>query len=218
MPSSMEKTGRVSPMNKDKGNQILLIEKLGLILFFYALVFRKKFSHCYFVKPGVMFRFVMKNVRMIPIVYSIVKKLEFADLPGSYFDVEELGYQDLVDTFYEKNENNLFLKIASQFCRDSLYSLVFKKELFNRYTRERLKFFIFLHYLTSQKPDAVITVFPQDNEDFLSLLNMDSALMTCVKNPAFYRFINTLTCCIGSFISVFLFPIFLFLFRFPFYF
>jgi hypothetical protein len=93
-----------------------------------------------------------------------LKKIEYADLPGSYFEENEEGYQNGVDSIYQKNSKNAYLMTTIGFCEDPLYAISLKKEIYNRYFQKRMKTYTFIKYLSKYNPDAKITLIPVDTE------------------------------------------------------
>ncbi len=196
-------------MTKSDGHSILLIEKLSLSNLIYLLVTGKTNRDSYFVYPDTIISHLGRIPFFFNIQQKITKKIEYADLPGSYFAAEEEGYQTAVDSIFDKNADNLYIKIAMAYCGDPLYRLALKKELYNRYSQQRVKAFTILKYLSETLPEVPITFIPSDNEAIIPLLSSGFINTSCCEIPSYIKFLNHIRSGIQIALTLGLFPFYL---------
>jgi hypothetical protein len=188
---------------------ILLIEKLSLSNLIYLLVTGNANRESYFVYLDTIVSRLAKIPFFLKIQKKIIKKIEYADLPGSYFAAEEEGYQTAVDSIFDKNADNLFLRIAIKYCKDPLYRLALKKEFYNRYSQRRVKTFTILKYLSERFPDVPITFIPSDNEAIISSLSPRFITRSSFTIPPSVTILNHIRSWTKTALILCLFPVFL---------
>jgi hypothetical protein len=179
-------------------SRILLIEELSVVSFIYLLVFKKKKWIGFFIHTSNTMNYLCKISFFLNLLNGKIKKIEFADLPGAFFTAEEEGYQNAVDSLFEKNKNNIYVKTSRDFCKDPLYILALKKEFYNRYAQKRVKTFTIIKYLSEKFPNVHIVFVPLDNEEIISQLSDSFVNSSSYTIPENIMIINSLISALKS--------------------
>lgn len=194
-------------MTESDDAHILLIEELTVLSILYLLSFKKKNWTCFFIHISNRMNYVYRIPFVFKLLEKKIKKIEYADLPGAHFTAEEEGYQNAVDSIFEKNKNNIYVKASLDFCKDPLYLLALKKIFYEEYAQKRVKTFTMIKYLSEKFPNVPITFIPLDNEEIVSQLSDSIVHNSSYTIP---RTINIINSSISPIKSVF------FLVSFPF--
>jgi hypothetical protein len=150
---------------------VLLIEQLN---FFTALVFhffyKNRCESSVYINVSFLFDFFCRTMKRIHLNLDTgLTRIYFRDFPGTWYEQKEETGMHVNDALFEKYSENFFLSSVLKFCGDRKYSLAVRKELYNRYTLNRVKTFVFLKRL-SQKNDQVIFI-PVDNEEIGTIVS-----------------------------------------------
>jgi hypothetical protein len=190
-------------------SRILLIEELSVFIFIYHVLFRKKKWTGFFIHTTNTMNYLCKTPFFSKLLKEKIKKIEFADVPGAYFAAEEEGYQNAVDSLFEKNENNIYVKTCRDFCKDPLYVLALKKEFYNRYAQKRVKTFTMIKYLSEKFPNDHIVFVPLDNEEIVSQLSDSFVNCSSYSIPKSVISINSLMSALKAGFFLVAYPVFL---------
>jgi len=175
-------------MMRDKST--LLVERLDLINLIYIALRRSNFDRIYVVSVSFCITFLYKIFKKNPIDdYIGYKKIEFADLPGSYFDTLEEATRYVNEALFEKYKKNIYFKLLTGFCDDNNIRHAAMTELNARYTVRRTKPYIFLKYLLQTGTD--VTFIPTDNEKIAELFSDSSKLSKGFTTPKIILFKNS---------------------------
>jgi hypothetical protein len=211
IPSNRVKGLNSMPMAERDDARILLIEELNVRSFIYLLVFNKKNWMSFFIHFSSGMNYFCKIPFFLKLLEGKIKKIKFADLPGAYFAAEEEGYQNAVDSIFEKNKNNVYVKTSLDFCKDSLYLLALKKVFYLEYAQKRVKTFTVIKYLSNKFPNLPITFIPLDNEEIVSQLSDSFVTISSYTIPKSIIIINSLISAIKSGFFLVSFPFLLIL-------
>lgn len=182
-------------------SELLIIEAPGISSLLYAWLRRKKYEQTVYIHDTRLSGFFRPG--------TWIKKLEYADIPGSFFEVGEEGYSRGLDAIAEKYPGNLYATIAQRFCGDPLYRYALKKEIFNRYTEKRMKSYTFLLRLIEDLKNRSVVFVPADNEDVTAFFPEAAQQKGAWHVPPFFRIKNRIESLLASGIFYLLFPAFL---------
>jgi len=193
-------------MKNIRNKKILIIEELSVCNFLFFYLTKDRDTSWVYIHFGKIMQFFFRFSLVSSVIGKCIKKIEYADLPGSYFAAEDEGYLNAVDSVFDIHENNLFMKICREFCTDPLYTLALKKEFFNRYTQRRIKSFTILKYILDQNQDTRIRFIPLDSEDILSQLSDPYKIRVSVTVPGYVRVFLNVKKMIVSLVAIIAFP------------
>jgi len=196
-------------MNGSGKQEVILVERLSLSNFLYLLVTGHANRKSFYVVPDTIIRYLMDIPFFLNIQKKYISKIEFSDFPGSYFTAEEEGYQTVVDSLFEKNADNLYLKIAMAYCGNPLYQLALKKEFYNRYSQQRVKTYTILKYLSEQYRDIPVFFIPADCEDIISSLSPQFINRSSISVPQVFSLLYLIHTSVKTAFFLCLFPVFL---------
>jgi len=150
--------------------RVLLIERLSYITYLYSIFFSGRFDEILFIDTSFLFKWVYKKIEVHhKKFFKNYRQIYHCEFLGSWYDqIDETGIY-VNDKLFDKYSNNIFISSLLKFGKDSRYSLAIRKELYNRYTFERVKTFIFFKHLS--KKYNHITFLPSDTENIISLLS-----------------------------------------------
>lgn len=189
--------------------KVLLVERLGLLNLFFSIIVRKNYEEIYFVFYNRLISgIIIPILRIMNWDLAFVgKKIEYSDLPGSYFDSLEESNNIINEQVLAKNTTNPYFSIPMQFCKEPLTRLVISNELNARYTQDRVKTYTILRYLS--RGNRNITLIPQDNENIHGLLSNDSSAEIGFSVPWFFSFLNAFFSIAKNTLIFCMFPFFL---------
>jgi hypothetical protein len=187
--SSSKVMGEIPYMMRNK--RTLLVERLDLLNLAYIALRRSYFDRVYIVSESSVVSF-LRNLfkKNTPGAYAGYKKIEFADLPGSYFDTLEEATQQVNGALFEKYIKNIYFDLLTRFCDDDNIRHAATTELNVRYTVRRVKPYIFLKYIL--ETGSEVTFFPADNEKIAELFSDTSKITRNYSVPRFIRLKNSI--------------------------
>ena len=192
----------------DKKN-IFVIEQLNFLSFtIYLLFFQNSFESAVYINTSYLFGIFSQNVaRLHTLIPKKLTRIYFQDFPGSWYEQKEETGMHVNDALFDKYCNNIYVSAVLKFCNDNQYSLAIRKELYNRYTLDRVKTFVFLKRL-SEKYDQIILL-PVDAEDIGVLLSEKLQPAVPYITPNFFKTVLLVKNYLQICASVLLYPIFL---------
>lgn len=187
--------------------EVILIEELNFLSIICYLLSRYKLSETVlYIDEGFFYKLFIG-----PMISRVkeprFKRIGFRDFPGSYYDVKMETGLYANDAFYEKKCNNLFVFAALQFCGDEKYSLALKKELYNRYTYNRVKTHIFLQKI-SEEFDHILFI-PIDSENFFQYLSAEYASVRNYTIPVHFLLFCKIFESLKNLLCIILYPVML---------
>jgi hypothetical protein len=187
-----------------QNDEALFVERLSLPSLAIALLLPRKARIVYFIHEtrmaegliGLLGRFGFP-------LLAPIRKLDYVDLLGSFYDTMEESYQRVNDGICDLHRQNLYQRIAIAFCGREEYETVLRKEMLIRYTWKRVKTLVFLSDI-SRKYRRVIFL-PLDDLEVMPLLSPRFHTGGGIIVPAWYRLINRMNTMarVGGFAAIF---------------
>lgn len=177
---------------KQKSNKLIFIEQLNLITFLVSSLLRIKRNSPdrFYVDKSAFFGKLCNLIsKILPRFPAGYQQVFHHDFPGSWYEQNEETGQYVNDGLFSRYKKNVYVHSVLQFggCPD--YELAIRKELYNRYTYNRVKAFIFLKYL-SMKYDT-IDFLPLDPEHIVDLLSENQRPSQNYSVPGCYHLLLT---------------------------
>ena len=155
------------------------------------------------------FNFVsQKTEKNFGIFCKNFRRIYHSEFLGSWYDqIDETGVY-VNDKLFDKYFENIFISSVLKFGKSSLYSLAIRKELYNRYTFNRVKTFIFLKPVS--KKYNQVTFLPSDRENIIGFLSEYQQPEKNVSVPKYFAYLLTLMEYIYRVFAVMAYPFILF--------
>ena len=181
----------------------LLIERLSLLTFLYALLFRKSYTVTYYVTETPLARAFSGMMRFQDGDARGPKKIGYSDLPGSFFEAQEEIYFFSNDALFEACARNVYLNLAVAFTGDDSTTLPIQKELLNRYTAGRTNTQVFLAHLSRDSPVHFI---PKDSWEMRDFISPGRRTGEPPVIPPFWNFLNGVADSVKAILTPFILP------------
>jgi hypothetical protein len=193
-------------MNEKK--PVLLIEQLSVFTIAVAYFTAHRYQKIFFVhQSNFITRVRNRSKRINTSLACLFTRLDNIDFLGLFYDYMEEACEYSHDRIYERNRDNLYCRVALQFCGDEDYSIVLKKELLNRYVASRVKTFLILQKIS--EPFKEIYFIPQDNEEIASTFSRPFNPEEICYTGRFVRGVNTIRQGLLNSIFLLAFPVLL---------
>lgn len=185
---------------------IVLIEQLDFITYAaYCLFFKKSVQSAFFVNTGSLFgKFRTVLEKKYPGFFGDLHQVYHSDFPGSWYNQKEQTGLFVNERLFQRYQNNIFVSSAIKFGKNSCYELAVRKELYSRYTFNRVKTCIFLKRL-SEVYDSIIFL-PSDGEKIVELLAEDLQPIHNYSSPKYYLHLLNFAALAKVVISAIAFP------------
>lgn len=169
-----------------ENKKIIVIEQLNFFTFVFFFVFLiKEFKSAKYVHTSRFFDFFYAKIQIInKKTNEHFTRINFNDFLGSYCDIKKETGLYVNDALFDKYHSNIYSILTLNFCGNIDYSLAIKKELYNRYTQNRVKTFVFLKKLSDFHEQIIFL--PTDCEDIKNFLSEKNRLTVVLLVPDYY--------------------------------